>query len=132
MNYLPFSDDPTAAPVDPAYLALIDKQIVAAAREAQQRSQPAELAWTTADARGVGGNRHFPDGPTDPEAGVLAVRVAGKLIAVSVLYGMHPTVMHEDSTLISGDFIFLAGIVYVFSQIFKKGVEIQSENELTV
>jgi hypothetical protein len=33
---------------------------------------------------------------------------------------------------ISGDFIFLAGIVFIFSQIFKKGVEIQSENELTV
>jgi hypothetical protein len=33
---------------------------------------------------------------------------------------------------ISGEFIFLAGVVFVFSQIFKKGVEIQSENELTV
>lgn len=32
----------------------------------------------------------------------------------------------------SGEFIFLAGVVYVISQIFKKGVEIQSENELTV
>ncbi|MEO7766322.1 MAG: DUF2975 domain-containing protein [Ferruginibacter sp.] len=33
---------------------------------------------------------------------------------------------------ISGEFIFLAGVVFVMSQIFKKGVEIQSENELTV
>jgi hypothetical protein len=33
---------------------------------------------------------------------------------------------------VSGEFIFLAGVVFVFSQIFKKGVEIQSENELTV
>jgi hypothetical protein len=33
---------------------------------------------------------------------------------------------------IPGEFIFLAGVVFVFSQIFKKGVEIQSENELTV
>ena len=33
---------------------------------------------------------------------------------------------------ISGDFIFWAGIVFVIAQIFKKGVEIQSENELTV
>jgi len=32
----------------------------------------------------------------------------------------------------SGEFIFTAGLVYVFSQIFKRGVEIQSENELTV
>jgi Ca2+/Na+ antiporter len=32
----------------------------------------------------------------------------------------------------SGDFLLLAGVVFVFSQIFKKGVELQSENELTV
>jgi len=36
------------------------------------------------------------------------------------------------ATYISGDFIFLAGIVYVLAQMFKRGVEIQSENELTV
>ncbi|WP_026951256.1 DUF2975 domain-containing protein [Algoriphagus mannitolivorans] len=30
------------------------------------------------------------------------------------------------------EFIFLAGIIFVLSKIFKKGVEIQSENELTV
>jgi hypothetical protein len=33
---------------------------------------------------------------------------------------------------ISGEFIFFAGVVFVISQIFKKGVEIQTENELTV
>jgi hypothetical protein len=33
---------------------------------------------------------------------------------------------------ISGEFIFFAGVVFVISQIFKKGVEIQRENELTV
>ena len=33
---------------------------------------------------------------------------------------------------ISGEFILLAGIVFVFAQIFKKGVELQSETELTV
>jgi hypothetical protein len=34
--------------------------------------------------------------------------------------------------LMSTEFIFLAGIVFVIAQIFKKGVELQSENELTV
>jgi hypothetical protein len=37
-----------------------------------------------------------------------------------------------EAHYISGEFIFLAGVVFVFSQIFKKGVEIQTENELTV
>ena len=33
---------------------------------------------------------------------------------------------------VNGDFIFMAALVFVLSQIFKRGVEIQSENELTV
>jgi Protein of unknown function (DUF2975) len=33
---------------------------------------------------------------------------------------------------VSGEFIFMAGLVFIISQIFKRGVEIQSENELTV
>ena len=34
--------------------------------------------------------------------------------------------------MISEEFILLAGVVFVFSQIFKKGVELQQENEMTV
>lgn len=30
------------------------------------------------------------------------------------------------------DFLFMAGLVFIISQVFKRGVEIQSENELTV
>lgn len=33
---------------------------------------------------------------------------------------------------ISTEFIFLAGIVFVIAQVFKRGVELQSENDLTV
>ena len=33
---------------------------------------------------------------------------------------------------VNGEFIFMAGLVFVISQIFKRGVEIQSENDLTV
>jgi hypothetical protein len=32
----------------------------------------------------------------------------------------------------SGEFLFLAGVIYIIAQIFKKGIEIQSENELTI
>jgi hypothetical protein len=34
--------------------------------------------------------------------------------------------------VVSGETLFLAGVVFVIAQIFKKGVEIQSENELTI
>ncbi|PZX94578.1 DUF2975 domain-containing protein [Flavobacterium aquariorum] len=33
---------------------------------------------------------------------------------------------------ISGEFIFLAGVIFIIAQIFKKGIELQSENELTI
>jgi hypothetical protein len=33
---------------------------------------------------------------------------------------------------LSGEFIFMVGLVFVISQVFKRGVEIQSENDLTV
>jgi len=104
LDYLPFAGDPAMPAPDPAYLQYCEDQIVIAALAARGRAQPAELAWTTADARGVGGNRHSPNGPTDPEVGVLAVRSGGKLLAVTLIYGMHPTVLHEDSTLVSADF----------------------------
>jgi Protein of unknown function (DUF2975) len=32
----------------------------------------------------------------------------------------------------SGEFIFIAGLVFIISQVFKRGVELQSENDLTV
>lgn len=33
---------------------------------------------------------------------------------------------------LSGEFIFMVGLVFVIAQVFKRGVEIQSENDLTV
>jgi neutral ceramidase len=57
-------------------------------------------------ADGVGGNRHDPRGPADPEVPVMMVRSLSTHmpLACMVVYAMHPTVLHEDSTLISGDF----------------------------
>ena len=36
------------------------------------------------------------------------------------------------SSKVPGEFIFMAGLVFIISQIFKRGVEIQIENDLTV
>ena len=49
-------------------------------------------------------------GADDPEIGILALRAADdkKLIALSLTYALHPTVLHEDSTLVSGDFPYFA------------------------
>ncbi|HEY1040822.1 MAG TPA: DUF2975 domain-containing protein [Bacteroidia bacterium] len=37
-----------------------------------------------------------------------------------------------SETEAAGEYLFLAGVVFVIAQIFKKGVQIQTENELTV
>lgn len=101
-----WSGDATIPAPDPGYLEFVKKQTVSAAMAAMETATPAELQWTRADAVGVGGNRLSRDGLTDPECGILAVRDAQTraLRAVSLIYGMHPTVLHEDSTLVSSDF----------------------------
>jgi len=91
---------------DAEYLAQFRTGIIDAAAAAAGSLRDAELAWTAADAHGVGGNRHEKDGVCDPEVGVLVVRDAQTHapFAASMTYSMHPTVLHEDSTLISSDF----------------------------
>ncbi len=98
--------DPAVPEPDPAYLEFVKQQTVEAVGEAASKKCPAEIARTTADATGVGGNRLAPGGLTDPEVGVLAIRPSGggPLLAVDLVYGMHPTVLHEDSTFVSSDF----------------------------
>lgn len=55
---------------------------------------------------------------------------------ITVVHNIHIAVLEKSygivATYISGDSIFLAGIVYILAQMFKRGVEIQSENDLTV
>jgi neutral ceramidase len=98
--------DATVPKPDPKYLAWARHQMVAAACAAFNAARPAELGLVVARAQGVGTNRHDPAGPADSEVPVLFVRAkeSGAPIAAMLVYAMHPTVLHEDSTLISGDF----------------------------
>jgi neutral ceramidase len=102
--------DPTTPKADPRYVEFLEEGIVEAAVEAYRSARPATLGMAVADGAGVGANRHDPAGPSDPEVPVLAVRDGrdGKFLALMLVCSMHPTVLHEDSTLISGDFPALA------------------------
>ena len=106
MDLLAFSGDHTVPPVDKCYLDLVGDAILSAASEAFHRAVPALAAITIAQVNGVGGNRHELDGPRDPQVNLLVVKEASssRLMALSLVYSMHPTVLHEDSTLVSADF----------------------------
>jgi hypothetical protein len=109
-DYLAFQNDPVVPKTDPVYLAYFESMIVRAGNAAWKNRVDADVAAASAIIEGVGTNRHSQTGPADREAGMLAVRRRDtkKLIALNVVYSMHPTVMHEDSTLVSGDFPSLA------------------------
>ncbi len=106
IDYLAFRDDPVVPPADPAYMRQIQEAVIQAAAGARAAARPAAAAWTSADATGIGGNRHAKDGPSDPDVPVLVVRGAadGRTIAIALTHAMHPTVLHEDSRLVSADY----------------------------
>ncbi|MEW5816792.1 MAG: hypothetical protein AB1798_15530, partial [Spirochaetota bacterium] len=83
----------------------MEDMIAEAGIEAWEKAVPAKIGLVTADGTGVGTNRRDPKGPFDPEVPVLAVKTTdNKHIAVMLVYSMHPTVLHEDSKLVSADF----------------------------
>jgi hypothetical protein len=97
--------DPVVPKADPAYLAKLEETLIETALQACAAAEPAEIALVLADGSGVGTNRRDPAGPRDPQVPVWLLRTgAGRPLAAMLICSMHPTVLHEDSTLLSGDF----------------------------
>ncbi len=110
LDYLSNEADPVVPKTDPEYVRFMEDQIVDAAVKAFENAQPAEAGLALADATGIGTNRRDPAGPCDMDVPVLWVRSTedGSNIALMLVCCMHPTVLHEDTTLITGDFPGLA------------------------
>ena len=106
IDYISLADDPFVPKVDSRYLQRFEDGIVAAGTEAIRRAQPAEVGLAIADGAGVGTNRRDPAGPADPQVPVLLARSTanGAPIACMIVCSMHPTVLREGSTVVSGDF----------------------------
>ena len=106
VDILGSESDPAVPKADPRYIEQLEDGIVEAAAEAFGSARPARVGLAIADGSCVGTNRHDPAGPSDPKVPVLAVRERDgeAFVAAMVVCSMHPTVLHEDSTLISGDF----------------------------
>ncbi len=106
MDYISNRNDAAVPPVDPRYLAALEDGIIRAGETAWRLRAPAELTLAVADGSVVGGNRRDPAGPANPRVPVLIARTpsGGAPIACMLVCAMHPTVLHEDSTLVSADF----------------------------
>jgi len=78
--------------------------IVKAKKEAFDASFGANTAMCGAES-GVGGNRRIPGGPHDPLVSVMAVKdAAGTVRGVFVNYTLHPSFIHEWSTVVTADY----------------------------
>jgi len=78
--------------------------------------------------------------PFTPEVSKILEKIAYFILLAWILAVLCNARVHYVAKSVTGlehklipqDFILMAGIVFVFSQIFKKGVEIQTENDLTI
>lgn len=109
-DYVGSDCDPVVPKTDPKYLRRMEEGIIEAGVQACRAARPAELGLAIADGSGLGTNRRDPSRPADPQVPVLLVRSVKdrQPIAAMAVCTMHPTVLHEDSTLISGDFLGMA------------------------
>ena len=125
VDYLSNADDSCVPPIDPSYLAFFERQVVDAAVAAIGGAQPARAGLVVADATGVGTNRRDPRGPADPQAPALVVKARGSedTIALMLVYSMHPTVLREDSSVVSADFPGMARR-YLQRSVFKSDIPV--------
>ena len=55
--------------------------------------------------QGVGGNRRSPHGPVDTDVCVIAIKDEQEVVrGIYANYALHPTVIHEDSDVVTADF----------------------------
>jgi neutral ceramidase len=106
MCMLSNAEDKSVPEPDPRYVAHVLQGITEAAVSAVDSAQPAQLGWEIKQVDGLGTNRHDPSGPSFQDVPVLVVRAESnqELIGVMCVCSMHPTVLHEDSKQVSGDF----------------------------
>ena len=98
--------DPLVAEPDPAYLSELESAMLQAAIVAYRSRKTARLSHAVQRIEGLGGNRHDPAGACEPHVPVLVASDAAddRVLAVMLICSIHPTVLHADSTVVSGDF----------------------------
>ena len=94
---------------DMEYVEQLMDKLVDGIVKAKQGAFEAKVAVTKGycgPEQGVGGNRRDPKGPADTDVCTIAVKDMGDVVrGIYVNYALHPTVMHEDSTVVTADFL---------------------------
>jgi len=94
--------------IDPAYLADLLDNITCAILEAKASAFAAEIGFGEKHCGaevGIGGNRRAKNGLADPWINVIAIREkGGRVRGILTNYALHPTFLHEDSSLVSADY----------------------------
>jgi neutral ceramidase len=105
VDYVSSSNDPVVPKTDKEYVRYMENKITEAGCAAFQNAVPAEAGFLVADGTGIGTNRHDPAGPADLNIPAVVIKNKNdEFIAAMLVCNMHPTILHEDSKLYSGDF----------------------------
>ncbi|HWO00396.1 MAG TPA: neutral/alkaline non-lysosomal ceramidase N-terminal domain-containing protein [Blastocatellia bacterium] len=98
-----------AGKFDPKIRALYEQRTAEAVIAADKNLRPARIAFGAGEARGISRFRSSwpPNGPIDPEVGVVRVDSAdtGKPMAVLMNFAAHPTVLGAENMTFSADFV---------------------------
>lgn len=108
--YLADEIDKAIPPLDVEYLEELEAGMIAAGLAAYAARESAEVGVSVVSVEGLGTNRHDPAEPCESRVPVLVARSVKtqRPIGIMLVCAMHATVLHEDSTLVSGDFPGLA------------------------
>ena len=109
MEMLPPLANALAGKFDAKTRAFYEQRTAEAIIAADKNLKPARIAIGAGEARGISRFRSNwpPNGPVDPEVGVIRIDSAatGKPMAVLMNFAAHPTVLGADNMTFSADFV---------------------------
>ena len=109
MEMLPLLANVLAGKFDPKTRAFYEQRTAEAIVEANKTLKPVRIGFGAGEARGISRFRSTwpPNGPVDPEVGVIRVDslATGKPLAVLINFAAHPTVLGAENMTFSADFV---------------------------
>ena len=109
MEMLPLLANALAGKFDPRTRGFYEQRTAEAIIAANKVLKPARIAIGAGEARGISRFRSNwpPEGPVDPEVGLIRVDsvATGKPMAVLMNFAAHPTILGADNMTFSADFV---------------------------